>query len=189
MLWFEGNIVTDWKKAPNLPQMLFRVCKTNLEGMPNDPIIRGGGGGGKTSISFSAPSVSLKSKFTCFLLTNIRLCQYQNKTSLAWSSYGQTVSCDDKFFRRRKEKKNDYCFSSEEVNWNYVSSAWKSWKSHTGKFAPNIRKNCTTFQKHRAARIQQSQLKASPNLRERNFSLLYFGNGRNFFFPNDSIAV
>ena len=40
-LWFEGNIVTDWKKAPNLPQM-FRVGKTNLEGMPNDPIIRGG---------------------------------------------------------------------------------------------------------------------------------------------------
>ena len=124
----------------------------------------------------------MKSKFTCFLLTNIRLCQYQNKTSLAWSSYGQTVSCDDKFFRRRKEKKNDYCFSSEEVNWNYVSSAWKSWKSHTGKFAPNVRKNCTTFQKHRAALIQQSQLKASPNLRERNFCLLHFGNGRNFFF-------
>ena len=43
VLWFEGNLVTDWKKAPNLPQMLFRVCKTNLEGMPNDPIIRGGG--------------------------------------------------------------------------------------------------------------------------------------------------
>ena len=38
MLWFEGNIVTDWKKAPHLAQMLFRVCKTNLEGVPNDPI-------------------------------------------------------------------------------------------------------------------------------------------------------
>ena len=67
-------------------------------------------GGGKTSISFSAPSVSLKSTFTCFLLTNIRLCQYQNKTSLAWSSYVQTVSCDDKFFRRRKEKKTTIVF-------------------------------------------------------------------------------
>ena len=55
-------------------------------------------------------------------------------------------------------------------------------RSHTGKFAPNVRKNCTTFKKHRAARIQQSQLKASRNLRERNFCLLYFVNGRIFFF-------
>lgn len=61
----------DWKKAPNLTQMLFRVSKTNLEGVPNDPIIRGGGG--KTSISISAPFVSLKFTFTCFLLTDIRL--------------------------------------------------------------------------------------------------------------------
>ena len=50
-LWFEGNIVTDWKKAPNLPQM-FRVGKTNLEGMPNDPIIRGGGGGARQAFNF-----------------------------------------------------------------------------------------------------------------------------------------
>ena len=28
--WFEG----DWKKAPNLAQMLFRASKTNLEGVP-----------------------------------------------------------------------------------------------------------------------------------------------------------
>ena len=52
MLWFEGNIVTGWKKAPNLPQMLFRVCKTNLEGMPNDPIIRGGGEGARQAFHF-----------------------------------------------------------------------------------------------------------------------------------------
>ena len=50
--------------------MLFRVSKTNLEGVPIDPIIRGS----KTSISISAPFVSLKFTFTCFLLTNnIRL--------------------------------------------------------------------------------------------------------------------
>ena len=34
---------------------------------------RGGGGVGETSISVSAPFVSLKFTFTCFLLTNIRL--------------------------------------------------------------------------------------------------------------------
>ena len=74
MFWFEGDIVTDWKKAQNLAQMLFRVSKTNLEGLVNDPIIQGGeGGGDKTSISFSAFSVSLKLKFTSFLLTNIHL--------------------------------------------------------------------------------------------------------------------
>ena len=38
VLWYEGNIVTDWKKAPHLAEMLFRVCKTNLEGVPDDPI-------------------------------------------------------------------------------------------------------------------------------------------------------
>ena len=27
VLWFEGNILTDWKKATNLAQMLFRVSK------------------------------------------------------------------------------------------------------------------------------------------------------------------
>ena len=36
-------------------------------------MIRLSGGGGKTSISVSAPFVSLKFTFTCFLLTYIRL--------------------------------------------------------------------------------------------------------------------
>ena len=76
--WFEGDIVRDWKKAPNLAQMLFRASKTNLEGVPKGPIIRGG----NTSISFSEPFVSLKVLFV--LMTNIRLC-YQIKTSRAWS--------------------------------------------------------------------------------------------------------
>ena len=40
--WFEGNIITDWKKAPNLAQMLFRVSKTNLEGVANVPTSGGG---------------------------------------------------------------------------------------------------------------------------------------------------
>ena len=69
MLWFEGDIVTDWKKAQNLAQMLFRVSKTHLEGWQMIRL----SGGDKTSISFSAFSVSLKLTFTCFLLTNIRL--------------------------------------------------------------------------------------------------------------------
>jgi len=78
VLCVKGSIVTDWNKAPNLAQMLFRVSKSNLERVPNDTII-------KTSISFSAPFVSLKLTNTCFLLTNIRLC-YQSKASLARSS-------------------------------------------------------------------------------------------------------
>ena len=61
--WFEGNIITDWKKAPNLAQMLFRVSKTNLEGVANVPTSEGGGV--KTSISFSARFV-LEIDFTCF---------------------------------------------------------------------------------------------------------------------------
>ena len=78
VLWFEGNIVKDWKKAPNLAQMLFRVSKTNLEGVSNDPKIRGGG---KTSISFAAPFVSLKLTFqlTFYWLTFVYV-------AMAWSS-------------------------------------------------------------------------------------------------------
>ena len=71
--------------------------------MSKDPIIRGGV---NTSISFSAPFVSLKLTFTYFLLTNIRLC-YQNKTSLAWSS-----SFPKQYLSLRHDSRFSYSFSS-----------------------------------------------------------------------------
>ena len=37
-----GIIFTDWKKAPNLAHSLFNALETKLEGVPSDPIIRGG---------------------------------------------------------------------------------------------------------------------------------------------------
>ena len=89
------NFTTDVPKILDLKASFEQKCsenrrwvplsKTNLEGVPNDPIIRGGGGRSKTSISFSVPFVSLKLTITCFVLTNIRLC-YQSITSLAWPS-------------------------------------------------------------------------------------------------------
>ena len=39
----EGEIVTDWKKAPNLAHKLSTIWKTNLVWVPRDPIIRGWG--------------------------------------------------------------------------------------------------------------------------------------------------
>ena len=53
--------------------MFFRVSKTNLEGVPNYLIIRGGGGGGQDKHFNLSTFLSLKFTFTCFLLTNIRL--------------------------------------------------------------------------------------------------------------------
>ena len=42
LVWRKYRYRLERTKAPNLAQMLFRVSKTNLEGVPNDPIIRQG---------------------------------------------------------------------------------------------------------------------------------------------------
>ena len=44
---FFGEIVTEWKKAPNLAQSFFLVQGTNLERVPPETTTGGGGGGGE----------------------------------------------------------------------------------------------------------------------------------------------
>ena len=70
----KGNIVTDWKKAPNLAHILFLAKQTNFEEVPCDPIIRGAvtrklvfG----TFLQHGNEAGKLKYNFTCFFLANI----------------------------------------------------------------------------------------------------------------------